>query len=91
MFIRKSRGRDTTSYQLVRSYRDNGKPKQEVLVHLGEHTTVEDAMENWSRRLSSLRAIVRERKAEGLKGKLDTLRKLVKEHDRQPCYSFGYR
>ena len=38
-----SRGRGPY-FQLVRSYREEGKVKQEVLVHLGTHERPEDAL-----------------------------------------------
>ena len=36
-----------TYYQAVRSYRENGKVKQDV-VHLGEHATADDALQAWA-------------------------------------------
>jgi hypothetical protein len=42
-------------YQLVESYRENGKVRQRMLVHLGEYPTVEAAIEGVSRLLKRYR------------------------------------
>jgi len=42
-----SRGRGPY-FQLVRSYREEGKVRQEVLVHLGTHEKPEDALAAWT-------------------------------------------
>ncbi len=45
MYVRRTRTRKHDYFQLVRSYRDDeGRPRQEVLVHLGEHETPEAAL-----------------------------------------------
>jgi hypothetical protein len=69
-----------TYYQAVRSYREGGKVKQEV-VHLGEHQTVESALESWPQEVQELERIGRPRKAEKLQGKLDRLRELTERGD----------
>ena len=42
-----------TYYQAVRSYREKGKVKQEV-IHLGEHSTAESALESWPQEIREL-------------------------------------
>jgi hypothetical protein len=42
-------------YQLVENRRVDGKPRQKVLVHLGVHPTVDDALKTWPREISRLR------------------------------------
>ena len=63
-------------YQAVRSYREGGKVKQEV-VHLGEHSTVESALESWPQKIRELKRIGRPKQAQKVQGKLDRLRKLT--------------
>jgi hypothetical protein len=63
-------------FQLVRSYREGGKVKQEVLVHLGEHETPEAALAAWPPEIEHLRVIGRKGQAERLESKLAKLRKL---------------
>jgi len=60
----------------VRSYREQGKVKQQV-VHLGEHNTAESALESWPQEIQELERIGRPRKAEKLQEKLTTLRELT--------------
>jgi hypothetical protein len=60
-----------TYYQAVRSYREKGKVKQEV-VHLGEHQTAESAVESWPQEIQELKRS-RPKKAEKLQSKLDRL------------------
>ncbi len=76
-----SRGRGPY-YQLVRSYRQGGTVKQEVLVHLGEHETPEAALAAWPGELEHLRRIGRDDQAEKLQGKLNELRALVDKERR---------
>ena len=63
-------------YQAVRSYREGGKVKQEV-VHLGEHSTAENALESWPQEIAELKRVGRPRKAEKLQNKLERLQKLM--------------
>ena len=42
-------------YQLVENRRVEGKPRQKVLVHLGRHPTVDDALKKWPREIRRLR------------------------------------
>jgi hypothetical protein len=60
----------------VRSYREGGKVKQEV-VHLGEHRTARSAVEKWPEEIQELERIGRPRKAEKLQDKLDRLQELM--------------
>jgi hypothetical protein len=66
-----------TYYQAVRSYRDKGKVKQDV-VHLGEHKTAEAALTAWPQEIKELRRIGRPKKAEKLQDKLDRWQELTK-------------
>jgi hypothetical protein len=65
-----------TYYQAVRSYREGGKVKQEV-VHLGEHSTAESALESWPEEIAELKRVGRPRKAQKLQWKLDRLQELM--------------
>jgi hypothetical protein len=67
-----------TYYQAVRSYREGGKVKQEV-VHLGEHQTAEAALTEWPTDIQELERIGRPKQAEKLQDKLDRLQELTKE------------
>jgi hypothetical protein len=79
VFVRRVKSRGAGPYfQLVRSYREGGKVKQEVLVHLGEHLTPEAALAMWPTQVQHLRAIERDEQAEKLQAKLDRLRELTK-------------
>ena len=79
MFVRKVKSRGTGPYfQLVRSYREGGKVRQDVLVHLGEHPAPEAALEAWPAQVEHLRAIGRDDQAEKLQAKLERLRELMK-------------
>ena len=63
-------------YQLVESRRVDGKPRQKVLIHLGSHPTVDEALKRWPREVGGLRRRGNEKAADALKEKLDRLRKL---------------
>jgi hypothetical protein len=79
LFVRRVKSRGTGPYfQLVRSYREGGKVKQEVLAHLGEHPTPEEALVAWPSDVEHMRAIGRNNQADKLAAKLDRLRKLTK-------------
>jgi hypothetical protein len=71
-----SRGRGPY-FQLVRSYREEGKVKQEVLVHLGTHQRSEDALEAWPSEVEHLRAIGRDEQADRVEANLEKLRALT--------------
>jgi hypothetical protein len=55
-----------------------GKPRTEVLVHLGEHPTPEAALEAWPTQVQHLRTIGRDDQADKLQSKLNRLRELMK-------------
>ncbi len=56
MFVRHKKGGHSGGYyQLVESRRVDGKPRQKVLLHLGQHPTVEAALKAWPREAKSLR------------------------------------
>jgi hypothetical protein len=79
VFVRRVKSRGKGPYfQLVRSYRDKGNVKQEVLVHLGEHPTPEAALDAWPAQVEKLRAIGRSYQADKLEAKIDRLRELTK-------------
>jgi hypothetical protein len=73
----RSRGRGPY-FQLVRSYREEGKVKQEVLVHLGEHETPEAALAAWPQEVEHLRSIGREDQAAKLATNLEKLQALTR-------------
>ena len=72
----RSRGRGPY-FQLVRSYREGGKVKQEVLVHLGRYERPEDALVAWPSEVSHLRAIGRDHQADRLEENLKKLTVLI--------------
>lgn len=78
----KSRGHGPY-FQLVRSFRDEGKVKQEVLVHLGEHETPEAALSAWPSALTHLRAIGRDGQADKLDARLRRLRQVMRKRDKE--------
>ena len=65
-------------YQLVESRRVEGKPRQKVLIHLGHHATVDEALKRWPQEVGRLRRSANDDAADVLKEKLDRLRKLHK-------------
>jgi hypothetical protein len=72
-----------TYYQAVRSYREKGKVKQEV-IHLGEYQTAEAALAAWPQEIKELRRIGRPRQARKLQDKLDRLQELMEGADLTP-------
>jgi hypothetical protein len=66
-----------TYYQAVRSYRVNGKVKQDV-VHLGQHSTPDKALTAWEREIEEL-ARTRPKQARKLQAKVERLRELSGE------------
>ena len=65
----------------MRSYRESGKVRQEVLMHLGEHPTPEGALATWPATVEHLRSIGRDAQAERLEAKLHRLRALVQREE----------
>jgi hypothetical protein len=57
-YVRKKRVDDYTYYQLVEGYREAGKVKQRVLVHLGIYKTVDKALEKLPRDIELQRTIM---------------------------------
>jgi hypothetical protein len=72
-----SRGRGPY-FQLVRSHREEGKVRQEVLLHLGTHERPEDVLAAWPAEAEHLRKIGREGQADKLEANLEKLRSLTK-------------
>ena len=64
-----------TYYQAVRSYREQGKVKQDV-IHLGEHATADEALTAWTNDIRQLQA-TKPRKAAKLSAKLERLRSMI--------------
>jgi hypothetical protein len=77
MYVRtvSSRGREYN--QLVRSYRENGKVKQEVIAHLGELTSADEALEYWPQEVELLRRTGQHTKADKVEVKLNRLQELT--------------
>ena len=66
----------------MRYYRnDEGKPRTEVLVHLGEHETPEAALANWPNEIAEHEEAGRDEQAEKLQAKLNRLRELDARED----------
>jgi hypothetical protein len=64
----------------VRYYRnDEGKPRTEVLVHLGEYETPYVALATWPDEIAEHRRYGRDVQAEKLQGKLERLRELIEK------------
>lgn len=78
-FVRIKRVDGKEYYQLVESRRVDGKPRQKVLLHLGQHASVEEALKRWPRKVGGLRRSGHDDAADALKEKLDRLRKLRAE------------
>jgi hypothetical protein len=70
-------------FQLVRSYREGDKVKQEVLVHLGRHETPEEALAAWPSEKRHLRRIGRDDQADKLAENLKKLRELIEAEKRK--------
>jgi len=81
VFVRKKKHHHGGSayYQLVESRRVDGQPRQKVVMHLGGHDTVDDAIRAWPREISSLRRGGYPEAADNLKAKLDRLKELRTE------------
>ena len=78
IYVRRTMSRGRGPYfQLVRSYRQEGKVRQEVLVHLGRHEKPEDALAAWPSEIAHLRKIGRENQADKLEANLEKLRALT--------------
>ena len=74
IYVRRTTSRGRGPYfQLVRSYREEGKVRQEVLVHLGIHESPEDALAAWPAEVAHLRKIGRQEQADRLQANLEKL------------------
>jgi hypothetical protein len=80
--VRKVTSRGTPSYQLGHYEMQGSSGKRRsvfnVDVHLGEHSTPEEALAIWPKEVDHLRQIGRESKAQKLQGKLDRLQELTR-------------
>jgi hypothetical protein len=66
----------------VRYYRnEDGNPRTEVLVHLGEHETPEAALHAWPDEIAEHREAGREEQADKLQAKLDRVQELTAGRD----------
>jgi hypothetical protein len=74
-------GEDGAYFQLVESYRDEGTVKKRVLVHLGQHETVEEVLNEWPEEIAFLRRFKRYGQANKLQDKLDRLQELMEGRD----------
>ncbi len=54
-YVRIKRVGNYEYYQLVENRRIDGNPRQKVLIHLGEHPTVYDALKKWPQEIKRLR------------------------------------
>ena len=84
IYVRRVKSRGHGPYfQLVRSYREGGKVKQEVLVHLGRYEKPEDALAAWPSEVVHLRAIGRDDQADRLEANLTKLEALSESEKRK--------
>jgi hypothetical protein len=79
MYLRsvKAPGDGERYYQLVRSYREGGTVKKEVLVHLGPYWDTEDALKSWRDACRELEQLHRPTQAQKLRAKCDRLAELT--------------
>jgi hypothetical protein len=85
IYVRRVKSKGSGPYfQLVRSFRnEEGKPRQEVLVHLGVHETPEAAMASWPIEIAHLRRIGREGQADRLEANLKKLKAALTEAEKR--------
>ena len=72
-------GKHGEYFQLVESFRDEGTVKKRVLVHLGQHESVEEALNEWPEEIEFLRRFKRYDQANRLQDKLNRLRELTRK------------
>ena len=77
MYVRTVNSRGREYRQLVRSFRESGKVKQEVIAHLGELTSAEEALEYWPQEVKLLRRTGQHGKADKVETKLERLREAI--------------
>jgi hypothetical protein len=63
-YVRKKSVGHYEYYQLVENRRVDGKPRQKVLVHLGRHPTIDDALKEWPREIKRLRRFTQRKREE---------------------------
>jgi hypothetical protein len=61
-YVRKKEIKGGVYHQLVENRRIEGEPRQRVLVHLGKHERVDDALQAWPGEIGRLRRLARERR-----------------------------
>ena len=59
-YVRTKKVKRYEYYQLVQNHRVDGKPRQRVIMHLGEQPTVDAALENWPMKIKNLRRRAKE-------------------------------
>lgn len=86
MYVRrvKAPGGGQKYYQLVRSFREGGIVKKEVLVHLGPYWDTEDALKSWRRAYEELEQLHRPTQAQKLRAKCDRLAELTRADTDDP-------
>ena len=67
-YVRKKTVKNREYFQLVESRRVDGKPRQHVLVHLGQHPTVEVALKTWPKEIKELRNLARKERSKVPRG-----------------------
>lgn len=67
-YVRKKWVKGWEYFQLVESHRVGGKPRQRVLLHLGNHPTLDDALEGWAEEMEKLRALARQERERAQEG-----------------------
>jgi hypothetical protein len=77
MYVRTVNSRGREYNQLVRSYRENGNVKQEVIAHLGELKDADEALEYWPQEVELLRRTGQHAKADKVETKLERLQQLT--------------
>ena len=77
MYVRTVTSRGREYNQLVRSYREDGKVKQEVIAHLGELTNAHEALAFWPQEVALLRRTGQHSKADKVEAKLERVRELT--------------
>lgn len=78
MYVRQKNhhGGGSDYYQLVESRRVDGKPRQQMVLHLGGCATVEEALKRWPAKIKWLRRSAYGDHADALQTKLAQLREL---------------
>jgi hypothetical protein len=77
-------GVDEGYFQLMRSYRQGGAVKKEVLVHLGPYWDTEDALKCWRAQCRELESLHRPLQAQKLGAKCERLAELTRADTDDP-------